>query len=56
MSYERVKRFTQIHTAGGIDTATIRVTVDEMEKYSRAAGWVDVCKGWYVNDERRDES
>lgn len=45
-----LKRFTQVYTAGGTDTATIRVSVAELERYSRAAGWVDVCKGWYVNE------
>lgn len=45
-----MKRFTQVYTAGGIDTATIRVSVEELEKYSHAVCWVDVCKGWYVNE------
>lgn len=45
-----LKRFTQVYTAGGIDTATIQVSVEELEKYSHAAGWIDVCKGWYVNE------
>lgn len=45
-----LKRFAQVYTAGGIDTATIRVSVVELEKYSHAVGWIDVCKGWYVNE------
>ena len=38
-----MKRFTQVYTAGGIDTVTIRVSVEELEKYSHAAEWIDVC-------------
>ncbi|WP_343252631.1 YbaK/EbsC family protein [Ligaoa zhengdingensis] len=45
-----MKRFTQVYTAGGIDTVTIRVSVEELERYSHAIEWIDVCKGWYVND------
>lgn len=45
-----MKRFKQVHTAGGIDTATIRVSIEELEHYSHAVDWVDVCKGWYVNE------
>ena len=45
-----LKRFAQVYTAGGIDMATIRVSVSELERYSHAAGWIDVCKGWYVNE------
>ena len=40
-----MKRFSQVYTAGGIDTATIQVSIEELEKYSPAACWVDVCKG-----------
>lgn len=45
-----LKRFSVVHTAAGIDTATIRLTMAELEEHSHAAGWVDVCKGWYVNE------
>ena len=45
-----MKRFEKVHTAGGIDTATICVGIAELEKYSGAVEWVDVCKGWYVNE------
>lgn len=41
-----LKRFARVHTAGGIDTATIQVSVEELERYSSAVSWVDVCKGW----------
>ena len=40
-----MKRFEKVHTAGGIDTATVCVTIEELEKYSGAVEWVDVCKG-----------
>ena len=46
-----LKRFSVIHTAAGIDTATIRLTLAELVEHSRAAGWVDVCKGWLVNED-----
>ena len=45
-----LKRFSVIHTAAGTDMATIRLTVAELEKHAHAAGWVDVCKNWFVNE------
>lgn len=45
-----LKRFSVIHTAAGIDMATIRLTLEELIEHSHCAGWVDVCKGWLVNE------
>lgn len=45
-----LKRFSTVHTAGGIDTATIQLDLAELETHSHAAGWVDVCKGWTVHE------
>ncbi|EOS62450.1 YbaK/EbsC family protein [Oscillibacter sp. 1-3] len=45
-----LKRFSVIHTAAGTDMATIRLTMAELEEHARAAGWVDVCKGWFANE------
>ena len=42
--------FAVIHTAAGIDMATIRVTMEELIEHSHCTGWVDVCKGWLVNE------
>ena len=41
-----LRRFSVIYTAAGKDTATVRLTIPELERYARAKGWVDVCKGW----------
>ena len=41
-----MKRFAYIHPAGGNEFASVKLTPDELEKASEAAGWCDVCKGW----------
>lgn len=46
-----LKRFSVVHTAGGTDMATIRLTLPELEEHSHASGWVDICKGWLANSE-----
>ena len=51
-----LKRFSVIHTAAGTDMATIRLTMTELVEHSHSRGWVDVCKGWLVNDEIKDNS
>lgn len=45
-----LKRFSVIYTAAGTDMATIRLTLSELEEHAHAAGWVDVCKGWFANE------
>lgn len=46
-----LKRFKIIYTAGGSLNSTIKLALEELEKYSAPAIWVDVCKGWYVNED-----
>lgn len=44
-----LKRFETIFTAAGNEHSAAKVTLGELEEYSHADGWVDVCKGWYDN-------
>lgn len=41
-----LKRFTTVFPACGSGNSAIELTINELEKYSRPLGWVDVCKGW----------
>lgn len=41
-----LKRFAWVHPAGGDEFTSVKMTPDELEKASGAAGWCDVCKGW----------
>ncbi len=41
-----MKRFEYVHPAAGNEFTSARLTPEELEKASRAAGWCDVCKGW----------
>ncbi len=43
---ESLKRFEQVWPAAGSENSAIGVTIPELEEFSRADGWVDVCKGW----------
>ncbi|OCA90561.1 EBSC protein [Bacillus sp. FJAT-27225] len=43
---ESMKRFTTLFPACGSSNSAIEVTLDELQNYSFATGWVDVCKGW----------
>jgi Uncharacterized conserved protein len=46
-----LKRFEIIYTAGGSLNSTVKLTLEELEKHSTPADWVDVCKGWYFNED-----
>ncbi len=46
-----LKRFEIVYTAGGSVNSTIQLTLGELEKHCASANWVDVCKGWYVNED-----
>ena len=41
---ESMKRFETVFPACGSDNSAIELTNDELYEYSRAAGWVDICK------------
>lgn len=43
---ESLKRFETVFPACGSSNSAIELTIDELEKYSNASGWVDVCKNW----------
>ena len=41
---ESLKRFDTVFPACGSSSSAIELTLDELEKFSRAKGWTDVCK------------
>jgi prolyl-tRNA editing enzyme YbaK/EbsC (Cys-tRNA(Pro) deacylase) len=45
-----LKRFSDIHTSGGALNATVHLALKELEDCSHYEAWVDVCKGWLVNE------
>lgn len=45
-----LKRFATVYTAGGSLNSTVKLTLEELEKYAAPEGWIDVSKGWFVNE------
>lgn len=43
---ESLKRFDTVFPAAGSSNSSIELTIPELERTSRAEGWVDVCKDW----------
>lgn len=43
---ESLKRFATVFPACGSSNSAIELSIEELEKYSGYAAWVDVCKGW----------
>ena len=43
---ESLKRFETVFPAAGSGASAVTMTCEELEKCSRAKGWVDLCKGW----------
>lgn len=41
-----LKRFETVYPACGSSNSAIELTCRELEAYSKAEGWVDVCKSW----------
>lgn len=41
-----LKRFETVFPACGSSNSMIELNMQELEQYSRAKEWVDVCKGW----------
>lgn len=43
---ESLKRFDTVFPACGSSNSAIELTLNELEQFSSAVAWVDVCKGW----------
>lgn len=43
-----LKRFEKVYPAAGSTNSAIQLTISELEKYSNAAQWIDVCKDWEI--------
>lgn len=43
---ESLKRFETVFPACGSNKSAIKLSIQELEKYSNYHEWVDVCKGW----------
>ena len=43
---ESLKRFGTVLPACGSSNSAIELSCEELETFSRARGWVDVCKNW----------
>lgn len=45
-----LKRFDTIFPACGSSNSAIELTLEEIERYSGFESWIDVCKGWNLQD------
>lgn len=41
-----LKRFDIVYAGGGDEHNTVKVTIDQLEKFSNYCEWIDVCKNW----------
>ena len=41
---ESLKRFDFVYPAAGNDKSVVKLQLDELEKYIKSSGWVDVAK------------
>ncbi|MCI5704073.1 YbaK/EbsC family protein [Candidatus Pseudoscillospira sp. SGI.172] len=41
---ESMRRFDTVYPAAGSSNSAIRLTPAELERFSKSAGWIDVCK------------
>ncbi|WP_110926219.1 YbaK/EbsC family protein [Bacillus massiliglaciei] len=48
---ESMKRFETVFPACGSTNSAIELNLEELEKYSEAAAWVDVCKDWQEKEQ-----
>ena len=48
-----MKRFNTIFPAAGSSNSSIELTCDEIERFSKADKWIDVCKGYEEVEESK---
>ncbi|WP_462413521.1 YbaK/EbsC family protein [Neobacillus sp. Marseille-QA0830] len=51
-----MKRFETLFPACGSQNSAIELTCQEIEQYSFAKEWVDVCKGWEETEHKEEEA
>ncbi|PLT33376.1 YbaK/EbsC family protein [Bacillus sp. V5-8f] len=51
-----LKRFTTVYPACGSINSAIKLTCEELYQYSYAKQWVEVCKGWEDEQEKKSVS
>ncbi|MCM3567786.1 YbaK/EbsC family protein [Neobacillus mesonae] len=49
-----MKRFAALFPACGSSNSAIELTCDELQQFSSAKGWVDVCKGWQEDSNKEE--
>lgn len=47
---ESLRRFDVVYPACGDDHSGVRLTIPELERATCAEGWVDVCRGWRLEE------
>lgn len=53
---ESLKRFQTVYPGGGNDHSAVELSLEELETYSSAVEWVDVCKDWDTAESREIRS
>ncbi|WP_258088699.1 YbaK/EbsC family protein [Weissella fangxianensis] len=43
---ESLKRFDVVYPAAGDDHSAVELSVPELDEYTQAERWINVCKGW----------
>ena len=43
---ESLRRFPTVFPAAGSDNSAIELSCGELERFSCARGWADLCRGW----------
>ncbi|MGJ7913251.1 YbaK/EbsC family protein [Neobacillus sp. LXY-1] len=51
-----MQRFETLFPACGSSNSAMELTLDELEQYSFAKGWVDICKGWKDEEKLAEEA
>lgn len=44
-----LKRFERVYPAAGNGHSAVDLSLEELAEHSNNAGWIDVCKDWFVN-------
>lgn len=44
-----LKRFERVYPAAGNGHSAVDLSLEELAEHSNCAGWIDVCKDWFVN-------
>ncbi|WP_287449218.1 YbaK/EbsC family protein [Sellimonas sp.] len=53
---QSLRRFEKVYPAAGNGHSAVSLSLEELETYSCSSGWIDVCRGWCLESDTKNDN